>query len=169
MHEAKTLLIEPGQQGGCQCGAIRYRLLRAPVALYACHCRDCQKQSSSAFGLSMWMERDAIEFSGAKPRVYRTLGGSGIEKLCAFCRNCGTRIYHAGGSTRTAGSDTLSIKAGTLDDTSRIVPTCHLWTKNAQHWITPLLEGSLCFDSEPESKETLRAQWRDAQDVLAIY
>ena len=69
MHKAKKLLIEPGQEGGCQCGAIRYRLLQAPVALYACHCQDCQKQSSSAFGLSMWMERDAIEFSGAKPRI----------------------------------------------------------------------------------------------------
>ena len=71
-------------------------------------------------------------------------------------------IYHAGGGTRTNKSDTLSIKAGTLDDTSRIVPTCHLWTKSAQGWITLLLEGSVCFDTEPESKETLRAQWRDA-------
>ena len=60
------------RQGGCQCGAIRYRLLRAPVALYACHCLHCQKQSSSAFGLSMWVERDGVQFTGAEPRIYRT-------------------------------------------------------------------------------------------------
>ena len=169
MHKDKRKPIEPGQEGGCQCGAIRYRLLRAPVALYACHCRDCQKQSSSAFGLSMWIERDAIEFTGAEPRIYHTHGGSGREKLCAFCENCGTRIYHAGGGTRSVGKEALSIKAGTLDETSRIMPTCHLWTKSAQGWITPLLEGSVCLDTEPESKETLRAQWRNAQDALAIY
>ena len=37
--------VTSGQEGGCQCGAIRYRLLRDPAALYACHCLDCQKQS----------------------------------------------------------------------------------------------------------------------------
>ena len=102
MQKAEKLLIERGQEGGCQCGAIRYRLLRAPVALYSCHCQDCQKQSSSAFGLSMWMERNAIEFSGAEPRIFHTHGDSGREKRCAFCENCGTRIYHAGGATRAA-------------------------------------------------------------------
>ena len=165
MHEARRMFIEPGQEGGCQCGTIRYRLFRAPEALYACHCKDCQKQSSSAFGLSMWVERDAIEFSGAEPRIYQTHGGSGREKLCAFCGNCGTRIYHAGGVTRSAGSDTLSIKAGTLDDTSRITPTCHLWTKSAQPWFASLLENGLCFDTEPENEKTLLAHWRDAQST----
>ena len=165
MPKAEKLLIEPGQEGGCQCGAIRYRLLRAPVALYSCHCKHCQKQSSSAFGLSMWMERDAIEFSGAKPRIFHTHGDSGREKHCAFCENCGTRIYHAGGATRTAGSEALSIKAGTLDDTSRIMPTCHLWMKSAQSWITPLLDHGLCFETEPDNKETLSALWRDAQSA----
>lgn len=96
---------------------------------------------------------------------FRTHGSSGKEKLCAFCQNCGTRIYHAGGATRSAGSDTLSIKAGTLDDTSRITPTCHLWTKSAQPWLTPLVENSLCFETEPESQNTLRAQWRDTQSA----
>ena len=156
--------VASGQEGGCQCGAIRYRLLRAPVALYACHCQDCQKQSSSAFGLSMWVERDAIEFMGDEPRIYRTSGDSGRDKICAFCANCGTRLYHAGGSTRAEGSTTLSMKAGTLDDTSMVEPTCHMWTKRAQPWMAPVLERDCCFEADPDSEETLRAQWRDAAD-----
>ena len=120
--------ISPGQEGGCQCGAVRYRLLRAPEALYACHCRDCQKQSSSAFGMSMWVEHDAIEFHGTAPRIYRTRGGSGHPKHCAFCGECGTRLYHTGGG----GREMLSVKAGSLDDTSGLAPTCHLWTRSAQ-------------------------------------
>ena len=154
--------VASGQEGGCQCGAIRYRLLRAPAALYACHCRDCQKQSSSAFGLSMWVERHAVEFTGAEPRIFRTRGGSGAEKLCAFCGECGTRLWHEGGGTRAEGSTTLSMKAGTLDDTSVIAPTCHLWTKRAQPWLAPVLERDFCFAAEPDSEETLRTQWREA-------
>ena len=89
--------VASGQEGGCQCGAIRYRLLRAPAALYACHCRDCQKQSSSAFGLSMWVERDAVEFTGGRAaHLPHPRAGTGAEKLCAFCGECGTRLWHTG-------------------------------------------------------------------------
>ena len=42
-----------GKTGGCQCGSIRYRIKQEANMLYACHCRDCQKQSGSAFGLSL--------------------------------------------------------------------------------------------------------------------
>ena len=150
------------RQGGFQCGAIRYRLLRAPVALYACHCVNCQKQSSSAFGLSMWVERDAVELTGAEPRIYRTSGESGREKTCAFCGECGTRLYHAGGGVREGGSTTLSMKAGTLDDTSVVVPTSHLWTKRAQPWLAPVLNGAVCYETEPDAEDALRRQWRDA-------
>ena len=151
--------VSPGQEGGCQCGALRYRLLRAPVALYACHCRSCQKQSSSAFGMSMWVERDAIEFRGAKPRVCHTRGDSSRAKRCAFCAECGTRIYHASDDERAP----LSIKAGSLDDASVLAPTCHLWTRRAQTWLSPVLDAALCYESEPDDDETLRAQWREAR------
>jgi hypothetical protein len=43
--------------GGCQCGAIRYEIVAAPVSLYVCHCRECQKQSASAFGISVIVKR----------------------------------------------------------------------------------------------------------------
>ena len=152
------MTIAEGQTGGCQCGAIRYRLLGAPTALYACHCRLCQQQSASAFGMSMRIERDAIAFSGAKPRVYVTSGDSGQRKLCAFCGECGTRLYHTGDGANSG----LSIKAGSLDDPSGLVPTCHLWTRSAQPWVAPLLEDAVCFEQEPDSDEALRAQLRAA-------
>ena len=155
------MTITAGQTGGCQCGAIRYRLLGAPAALYACHCRLCQQQSASAFGMSMLVERDAIAFSGAKPRVYLTSGDSGRRKHCAFCGECGTRLYHTY-HAGDGGRSTLSIKAGSLDDTSSLAPTHHLWTRSAQPWVAPLLEDAVCFEQEPDSDETLRAQLRTA-------
>ena len=142
------MAISPGQEGGCQCGAIRYRLRRSPAALYACHCRLCQQQSASAFGLSMLVERDAVEFSGAEPRIYVTSGTSGRPKNCAFCGDCGTRLYHTGDRERAI----LSIKGGSLDDTASIVPAFHLWTRSAQPWVAPLLDGAVCFETEPAEK-----------------
>ena len=146
-----------GREGGCQCAAIRYRLLRAPLALYACHCRACQAQSSSAFGMSMWVERDGIAFEGAVPRIYRTIGDSGRAKHCAFCGECGTRLYHEG-----AGSGVLSVKAGSLDDSSDLVPTAHLWVGSAQAWMKALIPPARCFETEPDDDEILTRQWRDA-------
>lgn len=104
----------------------------------------------------MWVEHDGIEFEGT-PRVYRTRGDSGRTKLCAFCGQCGTRLYH-----ESEGSGVLSVKAGSLDDTSDLVPTSHLWVKRAQPWMKGLIASSSCFESEPDDDDTLAGQWRNA-------
>ena len=65
-------------------------------------------------------------------------------------------LYHAGGDVREDGSPTLSMKAGTLDDTSAVAPTSHLWTKRAQPWLAPVLNGAVCYETEPDSEEALR-------------
>ena len=53
--------------GGCLCGAVRYRFAGSPLAFYVCHCTDCQKQTGSAFGLSMIVKRDDVELLQGTP------------------------------------------------------------------------------------------------------
>ena len=127
-----------GAEGGCQCGQIRYRLEESGGRLTACHCRDCQRQSGSAFGLSLNVPSKALRLLSGKLEKFTVICDSGRTKDCAFCGRCGTRIYHADG----AGE--ISIKAGTLDDTSRLRPEAHYWTKRKQPWIE-IPEGSECF------------------------
>ena len=103
----------------------------------------------------MWVARDGIDFEGEAPHIYRTRGDSGRAKLCAFCGTCGTRLYH-----ETEGAEVLSVKAGSLDDVSDLVPTSHLWVKRAQPWMKALVASSCCFETEPDDEETLAEQWR---------
>ena len=114
--------------GGCQCGEIRYRLEAEPLELTVCHCRECQRQSGSAFGMSLSIPAGAFKLLSGKLRFFEVVCDSGRIKSCAFCPNCGTRIYH-----RTDAG--LSVKAGTLDDASRLQPTAHYWTSRKQPWV----------------------------------
>lgn len=59
--------------GGCQCGKVRFSSEGAVLALYICHCRECQKQSASAFGMSLQVPavRTASNQRGAQILVSR--------------------------------------------------------------------------------------------------
>ena len=108
-----------GKTGGCQCGGIRYRLTGEAIMLYACHCRDCQKQSSSAFGMSLIVAGTDLRFvqGGDRIRSWDTRGGDGHIKRCYFCPDCGSRIYHG-----SDDDDRISIKGGSSHSLDKYVP-----------------------------------------------
>jgi hypothetical protein len=125
--------------GGCQCGRVRYRVEPGPTRLVVCHCLMCQKQSGSAFGMSLGMSPRAFQLTEGELKTFDVTCDSGRIKTCAFCPGCGTRIYN-----QTSGR--MSIKAGTLDDTSSLRPVAHYWTKRKQPWVT-IPEGvDACVD-----------------------
>jgi hypothetical protein len=138
--------------GGCQCGAVRYTLRGGPYPLYACHCRDCQKQAASAFGLSMPVPLDALSLAGTLGEWERSAAG-GRTTRCHFCPVCGTRLYHRSSASRSF----VTLKAGTLDDTSDLRVQAHLWTCRKQPWVT--LDPSLpAFDTQPDDLRGWRKQ-----------
>ena len=47
--------------GGCACGGIRYRLASKPMFVHCCHCRECQRQTGSAFVVNALIETDRVE------------------------------------------------------------------------------------------------------------
>ncbi len=140
--------------GGCQCGAVRYTLNGRPVVFYCCHCTECQKQSSSAFGESFRVRRADLEVTGEVSSFVRT-SSSGNRLVGDFCPTCGSRLFHR----REKYSETLNIKAGTLDDTSWLKPAGHIWTKSRQPWVT-IPKDALSYDRQPESDDDLIARWQ---------
>lgn len=142
--------------GGCQCGNIRYTLKAPPLTLYCCHCTECQRQSSSAFGMSMRVGLADVEVIGKMARHTRSKTESGSALVCEFCPSCGVRLFHR----REAYEADLSLKAGSLDDTSWLVPAGHIWTGSKQKWVV-IAQGELSYAGQPEVFLALMQRWRE--------
>ena len=77
-----------GLQGGCACGAVRYRLASDPLIVHCCHCLNCQRQTGSAFVVNVLIETDRVELLAGDPQpvsVPRT--GAKKQKIwrCPAC------------------------------------------------------------------------------------
>lgn len=131
-------------RGGCQCGEVRYEITKQPLTLYACHCTTCQQQSSSAFGLSMLVERDGFRFLKGAPTAFTIPTDSKSTKLGLFCGKCGTRI-----ANDTEGRPALSVKAGSLDERATLRPVGHIWVKSALDWMI-FDENALIYEAAPD-------------------
>jgi hypothetical protein len=147
--------------GGCQCGAVRYEITAEPLTVVACHCKECQKQSASAFGMTVMVPRVALTITRGEPRYWERTADSGNVVGAAFCETCGGRLYHV-----PSNKALLNIKAGTLDDASWISPVAHIWTETAQPWLRDRLEGVICA-GPPPSIDVLIDAWRE-RSVAAI-
>jgi hypothetical protein len=79
--------------------------------------------------MSLAVPPQAFRVRSGTLKKYEVRCDSGRIKTCAFCRECGTRIYHQ-------TENGMSLKAGTLDDTSWLKPDAHYWTKRRQPWVT---------------------------------
>ena len=141
--------------GGCQCGAVRYQVDTEPQTLICCHCTECQKQSSSAFGMSLYVFADSFRISLGKTKVWSRPTDRENRVDCHFCEACGTRVYHQG----TDRPEIVSIKAGSLDDRSWLRPAGNLWTRSAQPWVS-IPGDALNYETQPDEFETLAGHWR---------
>jgi hypothetical protein len=139
------------RRGGCQCGAIRYEVSGPPGVIYACHCRECQCQSGSAFGMTMVVPAERFRLLQGEPKSFGRAGESGRVVTGWFCPECGTRLYHTPG--KLAGN--VNIKPGTLDDTSELRPAVHVWTRSAQGWFA-MPPDTTCHETQPADRSWLR-------------
>lgn len=129
-------------EGSCQCGGVTYRLLQPPVKVVACHCKECQKLSTSAFSITALVSADAVEFNGAMAEWSRVADNGNINSA-KFCPTCGNRIYHFNPSE----PGKIKLKPSNLSDTSIIEPTVHIWVSQKQAWYE-IPEGVEIFEKQ---------------------
>lgn len=122
--------------GGCQCGAVRYRVSRLGRSSI-CHCRMCQKAFGSYF--APLVEAESLEWTRGERAVFAS---SNLSSR-GFCARCGTPL------TLETG-DQIELAVGTLDDPSLAEPT---YQANPADRATVFAKLSTLPEASPEQRE----------------
>jgi hypothetical protein len=95
-----------------------------------CHCRDCQRQSGSAYAAAVRVPAASFRVTRGEPKRYTKTGDSGNAVTRAFCPECGCMLF----LQVSARPDLVGIRVGTLDDPSWFRPEADIFVQSAQPW-----------------------------------
>jgi hypothetical protein len=128
--------------GGCACGALRYRMQSAPMFVHCCHCKDCQRQTGSAFVLNALIEADRVDLLSGDPLPSAMPTDSGKPHTVSRCPLCGTAVWSEYGGVAAL----RFVRVGTLDEPAALPPDVHIYTRSKLPWIT-LPDGVPAFEA----------------------
>jgi hypothetical protein len=137
--------IEYPVKGACQCGNVTYELTEPPFLVVACHCKECQKLSTSAYSITAMVKAQSLNVQGELKHWERG-SDSGAINAAKFCPECGNRIYHY--NPAEPEKIKLKLKPSNLENTRLIQPTVHLWVSEKQPWVE-IPEGVKQFEKQP--------------------
>lgn len=112
--------------GGCLCGALRYRVTGALVDAGYCHCRLCQRSSGAPLLAWLTVAAECFSYIEGKPSVFHSSARGQRE----FCRVCGTQIAFR----RPSNSTSVDVTIASLDDASLVEPEYHIWRSSRIAW-----------------------------------
>jgi hypothetical protein len=113
------------REGGCLCGAVRFKAEGEPINVRICHCRNCQKAMGSPFFARALFDQKALTVQG---RTARYPSSEALDRV--FCKACGTRLF-AWRKNGTAAGVALAV----FDDRNAFAPTEHIWVAEKMKWL----------------------------------
>ena len=113
------------REGGCLCGAVRFKARGEPINVRICHCRNCQKAMGSPYYARALFEQADLTVEGETARY-----PSSDQLDRVFCKTCGTRLF----SWRTVGTR-AGVALAAFDDRNAFVPTEHIWVTEKLDWV----------------------------------
>jgi hypothetical protein len=114
------------REGGCLCGAVRFRAEGEPANVRICHCRNCQKAMGSPFFARALFDQKALSIEG-DTAFYAS--SEALERV--FCRRCGTRLF-----SRRSNGTMAGVALAAFDDRDAFAPTAHIWVSEKMRWVT---------------------------------
>ena len=124
-------MAESGIEGGCLCGALRWRAVGPPRWVAFCHCASCRRATGAPVTAYAGFAREQVMWSRGEPRYHAS--SEGVRR--GFCPTCGTPLTYEG----ARWPDEVHLHLGTLDDPERLVPTDHAFAEERLGWLK--LEG----------------------------
>jgi hypothetical protein len=127
-------------EGGCACGAVRYRLVSDPLFVHCCHCLNCQRQTGGAFVINLLIEADRVKLTAWRPRPVDVPRDDGGVQRIHRCPVCQVAVWSEYG-----WPELVFVRGGTLDDPLVIEPDVHIFTRSKVPWVT-LPPGTPAFE-----------------------
>jgi hypothetical protein len=118
------------REGGCACGAVRYRLASEPLIVHCCHCLNCQRQTGSAFVVNLLIEADRFELLAGEPQPVDVPRDDGRSQRIFRCSVCQVAIFSEYGRP-----EVRFVRGGTLDEPSSVSPDVHIYTRSKVGWV----------------------------------
>jgi hypothetical protein len=112
--------------GGCLCGAVRYRVTGAAIDAGYCHCRLCQRSAGAPVLAWLTVPASAFAYTLGRPTVFHSSAHGQRE----FCANCGTQLVFR----RSATAVRLDVTMASLDDPAAVEPAYHIWRSSRIAW-----------------------------------
>ena len=131
------------REGGCGCGAVRYRVEGDPIFVNNCHCRLCQRQTGSTSVVNAFFESERITLLRGKLTDHAVKAGSGGPHVIRRCAECGSALWS---HYPRLGSLGAGLRVGTLDDPGAFRPDAVIFTENKMPWVA-LPEGIPAFET----------------------
>jgi hypothetical protein len=129
-------------EGGCGCGAVRYRLNDEPFIVHNCHCRLCQRQTGAGSAVNAFIEADRLEQLSGELTENEFVTGSGATQTVVRCASCGTPVR---GYYPRLGRKVAAVRVGTLDEPSAAAPDVAIFVADKPGW-APIPPGIPAFD-----------------------
>lgn len=126
-------------EGGCLCGAVRFRMTAPPIVTHACHCRTCQKISGSAFRINAMIETDRLEVLAGEPVLFEGADGARDRR----CGQCGLVVWSY---LPRFGEKMAFVGVGVLDEGERLAPQAHYFVRSRHPWVS-LPDGVPTFET----------------------
>jgi hypothetical protein len=114
-------------EGGCLCGAVRYRVTGAPHATSLCHCRSCRLATGApSLGWAIF-PAGGVEIIAGEPTLF--FSSPGVE--WGFCATCGTTLTYQ----RASRPGLFDVTTASLDDPEAFPPQKEIWTGERLSWM----------------------------------
>lgn len=140
-------------EGGCGCGAVRYRLKDEPIFVNNCHCRLCQGQTGTGSAVNAFIEMDRLDHLSGELAEHKLETGSGATQIVVRCAACGTPLW----SHYRLGRKAAALRVGTLDSPSAVQLDAAVYVTDKPEWAA-LPEGVPQFEAYYDPARRLSAE-----------
>jgi len=131
-----------GETGGCQCGAVRFKVSGDLGRPSICHCRMCQKAFGGFYGPLVSVKVAELEWTRGAPKRF----ASSNKVSRGFCTDCGTPL------TYEWSAQVIELAIGAFDDPSPLRPVIQMSLGSALPWVAEM--GDLPVKSLAEVAES---------------